>query len=377
MGRRALPPRLEKRGPVWRIIHGSLRISTSTDDEAKAKGALERYIAGLDNPLPPENPTIGDLLAKYADIRLRKARDRAAEAVRKRVGDSGQAVAESESARAAVKDLRQDEFVLKHLRRHLGNCRVLDVNSGLARTYMARRREESQGRKGRLADSTVIRELGILRAAIQWADKEDSAAWFSGRSMPEFEMPARGGEARQVWLTKDQARRLIDGATMPHVRLFLKIAFGSGARKEAIEALRWEMIRWETDEIDFGPVDHGKKRPLVKMGPALRADLHAAYAVRCSDWVIEYRGQRAGNIRNGIRAASEKAGIPFTAHIAKHSVVSWLVQAGKLTYSEIADLVDTTEATIRKHYAHLHPDNAAKFNDALELPTSVAEISGQ
>src|SRR5262249_34885549 len=151
---------------------------------------------------------------------------------------------------------------------------------------------------GGLAEATIGKDFNILRAALAWAEKEDAQGWFgqSGRK-PRFEMPVTSSsEPRHRTVTKEQALKLIQAAPMPHLKLFLRIGFLSGARKEAIERLTWEMLDWEAGQygsINFGAVEHRKKRPWLGMTPELREHMLAAHKMRCSNWVIEYRGKRA------------------------------------------------------------------------------------
>jgi len=89
--------------------------------------------------------------------------------------------------------------------------------------------------------------------------------------------------------------------------------------------------------------------------------------------VIEYRGQKAGNVKKGIASTAKKAGLPwFTSHVMKHSVVTWMASGGgerdrKKLLQEIADYVNTTPATLRRHYRHLFADLDEDLLETLTL----------
>ena len=96
-------------------------------------------------------------------------------------------------------------------------------------------------KRGR-SPGTVRRELGVLRAAINYAHR-------SGRiTRPvAVELPERP-EPRDRWLTRTEAANLIRAARTPQARLYLPlfilIGLYTGRRKEAILSLRWPQVTW-------------------------------------------------------------------------------------------------------------------------------------
>lgn len=343
---------------------------------------------------PRLDPTIGDLVTRYHEHRLRKLREKAgsvAQAAALRAGgDKKAAEAAHERAAADITTIGSDEAGLQMLKRHLSDLLIPHINSGTARMYVQKRRaariaaaEEARAEgkmlrgNGALEDTTLAKELGILRRALAWAESESKATWFPDGAVPTFEMPVRTvSEPRVRHCTREQAAVLIEAAPMQHLRLFLRIGFATGARKEAIEELKWNMIDFDNGQygaINFGAVEHRKQRPWIGVTVQLRNELLAAQAVRCSDWVIEYRGQKAGNVKKGIASTAKKAGLPwFTSHVMKHSVVTWMASGGgerdrKKLLQEIADYVNTTPATLRRHYRHLFADLDEDLLETLTL----------
>ena len=111
-------------------------------------------------------------------------------------------------------------------------------------------------KRGR-SKGTVRRELGVLRAAINYAHK-------CGRiTRPvAVELPERP-EPRDRWLTRTEAAHLIRAARTPQARLymplFILIGLYTGRRKEAILSLRWPQVDLEAREDrlrDCGPQAH-------------------------------------------------------------------------------------------------------------------------
>jgi integrase len=348
MARPRKPPRLKRRGNVWRIVDGETEISTGTGDDAMARQALAEYCVGkAAPPKPPTEPTVRDLVSAYVESRSTSNRE------------------------------KHSSFVVnsKGLVRHLGDLRLYAVNQTAVNQYVAqRRRDEKRTRRAKpVADGTIVRELAMLRAALNWAGRADGPAWFPrarDHRPLAFEMPVSDGEARRHWLTKDQARLAIDTCHLPHLRRFIRIGLATGARKEAIEDLKWSQVDFERRHIDFGIVSHNKKRPLITLSDELYDDLKAAHAIRCSEWVIEYNGRKAGDVKKSFKVLANKLCWPwFTPHVLKHTCITWLVQAG-IPYGQVAHLVNTSVKIIEKHYGHHDPKTASAMAEALSLGLS-------
>lgn len=402
MARPRKAARLELRGRIHYIIDGGLKLSTQTDDPEKARVALDQYLMGkaAAPPLVPQAPLIRDLLRAYGDSKLEERREKVDAStyadIRRRLVSSGTPAAEAH-ARAAEQAAREAAsteaagtmvFVLKHLERHLGNLPTPKITEAVVRMYAKERRAEGVSSASskeivrRVSNSTIARELTILRAAVNWADKaERRRAWFGDAPKPEFGMPASDGRARQRFLTKGEAARLLAACHLHHVRLFVRIALATGARKEAIETLRWSQVDFERNTIDFGWVAHRKKRPLIQMTRELRAELLAAKAVSTSQWVVERNGARAGNVKKSVANAIAVAGLKsadenetVTAHVFKHTFVSWLLHGGR-SFEAIAKIVNTSPRTLERHYGHWDVSRADEIGEAVALDAHLKELA--
>lgn len=409
MGRTAKPPRIELRGYSWYIVDQGQKIACNTRDRQEAETALQQYIVGKaaaiqrakdTAPANHMNILLQHVLDAYEADRLkclRKKRNKATyQQTRICLLKSGTGEAEAhqlaeQAARMAeqnVEDIGNDKFVLKHLRAFFGKLRPDHITYKVVETYADERRKTGVSRRStgevirRIADGTIERELVVLRAALRWAAKSDAARWLGGNPVPEFTMPVSGAASRVRWLTKAEASKLLAACHLPHIRLLIRIALATGARKAAIEELRWDQIDWERNIIDFGMVadDNKKKRPLIQMTPELRRELWNARQVACSNHVIEFRGRRAGNTKKSLAAVIKKAGLKsidptedVVGHILKHTFVSWMLQSGK-SHEQIALIVNTTAATLRRTYAHVDLSAAADVADAValdDMPRSV------
>ena len=197
------------------------------------------------------------------------------------------------------------------------------------------------------------RELGVLRAAINYAHK-------NGRiTRPvAVELPDRP-EPRDRWLTRTEAARLIRAARTPQARLymplFILIGLYTGRRKEAILSLRWPQVNLEAGTINFevsGRRRTNKKRGIIPIPPRLLPHLRRARR-RGTDlgYVLHIDGERIGDIKKGFAAACERAGIAGASpHTLKHTAATWLMQPGTDPWQAAGFLstsVETLTARVR------------------------------
>ncbi len=277
-----------------------------------------------------------------------------------------------------------------------------------------------------VADSTAVRELRILAAALKWGQRN---GW-DGLDGKKVHLPESKYVPRQDYLTIDDAQRLLNSCTSVHQCLFIRIAIATGARMSAILDLKWENVLWPPgtrEELDRGPratvrssialipktifspmampepprvsVDRnsgvtefsrefgielpktralrfdlgngsGNKRRgtgvISLENKGLYDDLAAAYRERQSDHVIEWRGKRIDKI--DLSPVYRRAGIEKKAkqHILKHTCCSWLVQAGQ-SYVNISKLVGTTANVIESTYGHMSPSHLETVGSTLSI----------
>lgn len=378
MARPSKPPRLVERGGVWYIIDtkANYRNSTFTKDRAQAQKQLSEYLMLRTGTTAPDEPLVKDILEAYRRAQIDKRRDRARKQVLQRAQKDGltsqQAEIAAQQAAESVTDLGNDEFLFRPIKKHLGDVRVSIINNQVARNYRDARRKDGKRTRtlGSVRDGTIKRELTVLKAALGWAWKEDRGAWFgNNNTMPDFEMPVTEDDPAPRWFTHDEVRKMLERCTEAHIRLYIILATQTGARKEAILTLKWSDVDFRTGIIDFGRVDHRKRRPRVRITKVLRPVLWAAWInkIEGCDHVVSFHGKPIDDIRTGFKNLMKKCGLRGTPHNLKHTYISWLVMSGRLSYDQIATLANTTVNTIKKHYAALHPDIAVEVEDAVDV----------
>lgn len=169
------------------------------------------------------------------------------------------------------------------------------------------------------SDSTIKTDLELLRACLRRR---------YGTAAPSIWIPP-ASKPRDNWLTKEQARQIVDLADTPHIKLFVTIGLATGARAGAILDLTWDRVDFAQGTVDFRPpgrVQTNKRRTVVPMGARLRAALEQAHGGRLTDHVIEYGGKPVASVKKAIQRLAAKAGLPFSPHTLRHTCAVWMAQ---------------------------------------------------
>lgn len=233
-----------------------------------------------------------------------------------------------------------------------GALRPDQITREKCRAYVAKRRRRGRG------DNTIRKELTTLRSALRWHDKNTKAV---------VEMPAMP-KPREVFITRDEFYRLYDAAKVPHVKLYLLLAWSTAGRKEAILSLTWEQIDLKRGVVDLGAGVGNKGRAKPPMTQRLRAALLEAKKAATTDYVVEWAGGRVKSIRKGFDAAVKASGLDpsITPHDIRRSSARRMVESGR-PMSEVSQFLGHTSTTItERFYGRYSPDYLRKAAEALE-----------
>ena len=314
---------------VWYVrTEGGRRVSCGTADRREAEAFFARFVAGLTSPAAPAVPTVKSILDGY--LEERRSRVRAWDTLR---------------------------YAAQALTARLGPLTPSDLTASVLRDYAAHR--AASGRR----DGTVIREIVTLRAALKWAAAE---RWIP--SPPPLPMPVSAPPPRDRWLTRPEAAKLIEAASItPHLRLFILLGLMTGARSGAILGLTWDRVDLDAKLIDYGPGHGNKRRVVIPISKPLHDALTAAQAARTTDWVVEFGGRPVGSVKKAFGRAVERAGlVDVTPHILRHTCATWAVQAG-VPLAEVARMLGDSEAMIEQVYGKHAPDFLRRAVDAVSV----------
>lgn len=207
----------------------------------------------------------------------------------------------------------------------------------------------SRTRSG-LAPATIRTELGILNSALKWAVRTKLIAEAPFIPLPE------GSPPRDLWITRQEAAKLVKAAGSFHIQLFILLAKNTAARAGAILDLTWDRVKH--GRIDFNDPTKPrtrKKRAVVPIAPELVEPLQEARIGARTAFVIEYAGKPVRSIKKGFHRAAVKAGMPkVTPHVLRHSVATWLAEDG-VPLADIAAMLGNSEKMVERVYAKYTP----------------------
>lgn len=233
------------------------------------------------------------------------------------------------------------------------------VNKALCRSYLAERRRTGA------SDGTIHVELGYLRAAMRHGKREGFIS-----TEPIVVLP-RKPPPREHHLTRDEVKRLIEAADLPHVRLFIILAISTAGRASAILDLTWSRIDFDRRTIalrDPERSETAKGRATVPMNDMALDALREAQKGAVGAFVIEWGGKRVGSVKKAVASAARLAGVIATPHVLRHTAAVFMAE-NRVPMAEIAQYLGHRDSrTTERVYARFSPDYLRGAAGALEIP---------
>jgi integrase len=310
--------------PDGRSTRRRYRLGTSDAREAKALAAA-RY-AELTRPV---GRTVADLWAGYQ-------KDKAGKVVLQTMAHTWKALAPT-----------------------FGKLDPGQITTDLCRLYAVERYGTGK------SVGTVHTELGHLRSILVWARDAKLIT-----DAPKIERPSKPAP-KDRYLTRDEVRKLIEHAKVPHIALAIRLMIGTGARVSAALELTWLRVDFDRNTISLTNVEditQRKRRATVPMNNSLRDALLLAKQAALSPYVIEWAGAQVASIKTGIRAAAKSAKLEgVTPHVLRHSAAVWMAEDGH-TMTRIAQFLGHSDSRItEKVYARYSPGHLRDLADSLEI----------
>ena len=252
---------------------------------------------------------------------------------------------------------------LDQLLNYFGTMSLADISGELCRAYVRHRGSQAAAR----------RELEQLRAAINHHHREGLCS-----VKVAIPMPARC-EARERWLTRSEAARLIWSAwryrevqkghatgrrSRQHVARFIVAALYSARRKAALltaslssaEGRAWVDLERGVFYGRPSARRSKKRQPAIAVPPRLLAHMRR-WQRNGQQFLIEFNGAPIGSIDKAFAANVDVAGLgaEVVIHTTRHTAITWLALAGVDPY-EICRFAGITMEVFENVYAHHHPD---------------------
>lgn len=392
MPRKAKPPRLWlRRARVddatkaivaraeWIILDRGRHIGTGCTGEEtiEAERQLANYISGKHQPSRRERDIeaiyISDVLSIYDDdARERQSNkekfDERIQRLNKWWGQKTLAEIDGDSCRA-YRIHRQTAFKVEHARRQ-------------KKKPVAQRAEAREG----AGSGGARRDLEDLRAAVNHHARRGYH-----RGVVFVELPEKG-EARDVWLTRSDAARLLwacwrarekqkrhkgsdKGKTLPtakyplrHLARFILCGLYTGSRAATIAAAspkKLEGRSWVDLERGIfyrrqgGKKETKKRQPTAPLPPHLLAHMRRWVAKGIAvEYFVEWGGKPINSVKTALASAVRIAGVEqhVTPHTLRHTAATWLMQNGVDKW-EAAGFLGMSLATLERVYGHHHPDH--------------------
>jgi len=239
---------------------------------------------------------------------------------------------------------------IKPLRDFFGNLFPDQISRSVCRDYRAFRK---------VSDSTIRKEIGIIRSAINWICPNSKAV---------FELPPESAP-RDIRITKDEYKELLNFAESEHIRLFIILAIGTAARSGALLDLTWSQIDFKKGLIQLSNASEtNKRRALIPMTNTVRDALEDAYQSRTCAYVIEYGSNKIKSVRKGFKTTALRAGLPnVTPHVLRHTSASWMAEGG-VSMDEISQYLGHSNSKVTQSvYARYSPDYLRKAASILDF----------
>ena len=305
------------------------RHSLGTADRGLAQTRLEAFRAHLASKAPAGELTTGAIFQAYL-------RDRE----------------EDDKSTTRMKD------AWKRLEPTFGHIRPGDITKDTSTRYIHSRRAQ------KASDGTIWTELTYLRAALGFAVR---SGWL--QSPPYIKVPTKPAP-KEHHLTRDEAKRLLDAAVMPHVKLFIRLALATAGRAGALLALTWDRVDLERRRIDLRDPDRPvtrKGRARVPINDTLLQALTEAQKGATSPYVIEWGGEQVLSVKKGIGAAARRAEVKCSPHVLRHTSAVWMAEEG-IPMEKIAQYLGHDDSrTTERVYARFAPEHLKDAARTLNL----------
>lgn len=278
----------------------------------------------------------------------KRFRDVKFEAPGENVGDFLELYLREKREKASYNAMR---YAFKALAPTFANIRPDQVSRDLCKDYAKRRRRDG------VSDGTVIKELGVLKAALTWAKKAGDAS---------FEMPA-APPPRERHITLEEFNQLVDACDLPHMQLFCLLGWYTAGRASAILELTWDRVDFQRGQIRLSKSQGRQKgRATVAIADRLRTALLEAREGRTCDYVVEWGGQPIKSVARAFRAAAARAKLEdVSPHVLRHSAAVRMVEQG-ISLAEVGQYLGHTDLKVTyRVYARFTPGHLKRAADAL------------
>jgi integrase len=211
-------------------------------------------------------------------------------------------------------------YLLKHLLPIFGPLRIRDITKNRVSDYRATRKAV----KPNLTESTLNKEVGVLRHILYWAQDEKL---IPSNPIARIPMVRVRRTARPVLGVHEEETLL--AVASPHLRMAIIAALDTGMRRGEILAQRWEHVDLNRKTLTVSrsktPEGEGREIPLTKRLLGLLAAVQEKNGL-----VFTYHGAAVVDLKTTWHTAQKKARLTrrYRFHDLRHCFASRLMEAG-------------------------------------------------
>ena len=195
----------------------------------------------------------------------------------------------------------------------------------------------------------------------------------------------REPEGRLRWLSRNEARRLVDAARVQrrasYLVDFLELALNTGMRRGEVLGLEWVRVdlnagliylkgrHQKNGKVGSVPLNQTARDALVR-----RDEFRVQYCPK-SPWVFAHPdGARLQSVKRPSATACSAAGIEdFRIHDLRHCCAAWLVQAG-VSIRAVAEILRHADIRATMRYAHLSPETVGAAASVLDRESRFGHV---
>lgn len=259
---------------------------------------------------------------------------------------------------------RKEEQFRLHLIPFFGSNTINSIT-----TYDIERYKSSR-KRAEASNGTINRELAVLS---HFYSKAKEWGWLDAKPFIIKKMPEKA--TRITYLTPDQSKKLMKIAKERHreLYLFLRIGLSTGMRMGEIFSIKLENLDLNHQRLFIPEGKTGSRnQPLtLEVTEYLRFYIQSYCTQPKQVWLFPSKKSRTGHrtsIRKAFRAAVIAAGLDpakVVRHTMRHTVVSWLIQAG-VDIHTVMDITGHKTQEMVLRYSHRDGQHIQTAMDKLQ-----------
>lgn len=314
----------------WTEGRRGRRKSTRTNSQTKAHQRFAKWLEANNAEVEGNDRTVRDCLRKYW----------------------------KDYAKHEVADPDRIKYLIKALLQHMADIKVKHIGKGDFNDYVEARKT-SQARAVKI--STIRRELSCLKAAFNFCVREK---FLNANHVPHVQLP-RVPRQPAFWLSQDMVDAMLDyleqernGAPYEPLHLFVILALGTAARKNAIEQLTWQQVDFDAGLIRYDmqvEFETRKRKVSVPIADWIQRPLEDALVFASSDYVLgedfSVRHRFDGLRKRLYKHTGNADFLKMTPHTLRHTWATQSLRNGASIWQVAGVLGDSVE-TVTEIYGH-------------------------